>query len=445
MPVSSGPQLRRAAGNVRPLVPADRHLGTPPATSATAAGPRHVLDAADTLKAMTTPLVIWDPAMLAYDLGGSHPLNPLRWELTWRLAADLGVLDGIGTVAPDPAGDDVLATIHTAEYIDAVKTASGADRNNRVGHGLGTTDNPVFPGMHASAALIAGGSVAAARAVARREVDRAVNIAGGLHHAMADHASGFCVYNDAALAIAALLAEGVERVAYVDVDVHHGDGVQRAFYTDPRVLTVSIHETPLSLWPGTGYVTESGRGDCAGRAVNIPVPAGSGDAAWLRAFTAIVPAVLREFRPDVLVTQHGADSHWDDPLADLNLTVDGQRASYLLLRRLAGETAGGRWVVLGGGGYCLVKAVPRAWTHLLALVADRDLDVTTRIGTEWIAAASAARPATTPPDVMGENGGEPVDVEPWDGQDGTPIDRAIMRVRKEIFPLYGLDPFDPRD
>lgn len=394
---------------------------------------------------MARPLVIWDPAMLRYDLGGSHPLHPLRWELTWSLAESLGVLDGIERTAPEAAGDDVLGMVHTAEYIAAVKRASVAGWHGATGHGLGTADNPAFPGMHESAALIAGGSVTAARAVARREVDRAVNIAGGLHHAMADHASGFCVYNDAALAIATLLTEGVRKIAYVDVDVHHGDGVQRAFYDDPRVLTVSIHESPLSLWPGTGFVTESGRGAAAGSAVNIPLPAGTGDAAWLRAFHAVVPAVLRAFRPEILVTQHGADSHRDDPLADLNLTVDGQVASYRALRALAGETAGGRWIALGGGGYSLVRVVPRAWTHLLALVADRDLDPATPIGDAWVAAANAARPAETAPRVMSENHGASIEFEPWDGQDGTPIDRAIMQVRKEIFPLYGLDPFDPRD
>jgi acetoin utilization protein AcuC len=272
-----------------------------------------------------------------------------------------------------------------------------------------------------------------------------VNIAGGLHHAMPDSASGFCVYNDAALAVATLLAEGVGKIAYVDVDVHHGDGVQRAFYDDPRVLTISLHETPLSLWPGTGFVSESGRGAAAGTAVNIPVPAGTGDAAWLRAFHAIVPAVVRAFRPEVLVTQHGADSHWEDPLADLNLTIDGQLASYRALRDLAGETTGGRWLALGGGGYSLVRVVPRAWTHLLALVADRDIDPATSIGDDWIAAAVSARSTEAPPETMSENGGVPVDFEPWDGQDGSPVDHVISAVRREIFPLYGLDPHDPRD
>lgn len=393
---------------------------------------------------MAQPLVIWDPGMLRYDLGGSHPFHPLRWELTWRLAESLGVTRGLDITAPSPACDDVLRLVHTPEYIDAVRRASAAGFGGSVGHGLGTADNPVFPGMHTAAALIAGGSVTAARAVARGEVERAVNIAGGLHHAMPDYASGFCIYNDAALAIATLLAEGVHKVAYIDVDVHHGDGVQRAFYDDPRVLTVSLHESPLSLWPGTGFVAESGRGAAAGTAVNVPLPAGTGDAAWLRAFHAVVPSVVHAFRPDVLVTQHGADSHRDDPLADLNLTVDGQVESYRALRGLAVE-AGGRWLALGGGGYSVVRVVPRAWTHLLALIADRDLDPATVIGEEWIAAANAARPAEAAPQQMSENGGQTIGFEPWDGQAATPVDRVITQVRSEIFPLFGLDPHDPRD
>jgi acetoin utilization protein AcuC len=393
---------------------------------------------------MASPLVIWDPAMLGYDLGGSHPLHPLRWQLTWDLSERLGVLDGVDLFAPERASDEALARVHSPAYIAAVKAASGPPgRTRSFGHGIGTEDNPAFEHMHDTASLIAGGSITAAKAIARGEVDRAVNIAGGLHHAMADHASGFCVYNDPALAIMTLLDSGVGKVAYVDVDVHHGDGVQAAFYDDPRVLTVSIHESPLSLWPGTGWPMEIGRGAAAGTAVNIPLPAGTGDAAWLRAFHAIVPAVLRAFKPDVLVTQHGADSHADDPLADLNLSVDGQLASYRALRDLAESVAGGRWLALGGGGYSVVRVVPRAWTHLLATVVDRDLDPSTALPQGWLDTAAAARPGTSLPQTMSD--GRPVDFDQWGADHGGPVDKAIADVRGLIFPLYGLDPFDPRD
>jgi len=305
--------------------------------------------------------------------------------------------------------------------------------------------NPIFPGMHDSAALFAGGSVAAARAIARGEVDRAVNFFGGLHHAMADHASGFGVYNDAALAIAALLQAGVRRVGYVDVDVHHGDGVQAAFYDDPRVLTVSIHQSPLSLFPGTGYPTECGQGGAEGTSVNIAVPAGTSDASWLRAFHAVVPGVVRAFGPEVLVTQHGADSHREDPLAELNLTVDGHRTSYVALRELAEAVTGGRWLALGGGGYSLVRVVPRSWTHLLAIVSGRDIDPATPLPEEWLARAGAARPGIALPVDMSDGVPNPVTFQPWDGTVELAVDRAIQDTRSIIYPLHGLDAHDPRD
>lgn len=383
--------------------------------------------------------------MLQYDLGGSHPLHPLRWQLTFSLARELGVLDGVDLVSPAAATDEELSTVHRPGYIAAVREASAEPPPRHPGHGLATADNPVFPGMHTSAALIAGGSILAARAIARGEVNRAVNIAGGLHHAMADHASGFCVYNDAALAIRVLLDSGVERVAYIDIDVHHGDGVQAAFYDDPRVLTVSIHESPITLWPGTGWPAECGRDAAAGTSVNIPVPAGTASASWLRAFHAVVPGVVAAFRPQVLVTQHGADSHAEDPLADLNLTVDGHLAAYRALRTLAEQVTGGRWLALGGGGYAVVRVVPRSWAHLLGVVLDRDVDPRTPLPAGWCAEATAARPDVPLPHDMSDGSPDGIEVDRWDGHQTEPVDHTISEVRRLIYPLHGLDPHDPRD
>ena len=229
--------------------------------------------------------------------------------------------------------------------------------------------------MHEASRHVVGASIEAARQVWTGAVDHAANIAGGLHHAMPDRASGFCVYNDVAVAIRWLLDNGAERVAYVDVDVHHGDGVEAIFYDDPRVLTISLHETGQMLFPGTGFPADTGGPDALGSAVNVALPPGTADAGWLRAFHAVVPALVREFAPDVLVTQQGCDSHRDDPLAHLALSVDGQRASYLALHDLAHEAADGRWVAFGGGGYAVVEVVPRAWTHLLSVVSGRPLGV----------------------------------------------------------------------
>jgi acetoin utilization protein AcuC len=420
-------------------------------------------------------VVVWDEALLGYDLG-DHPLDPVRVELTMALARELGVLDrpGVELVKPAPADDAALTRVHSPEYLAAVKDAPryGSDPYLN-GFGLNTPDNPVFDGMHESSALIAGATLAAAEAVWSGRCRRGVNIAGGLHHAMPDRASGFCVYNDPAVAIARLLDQGAERVAYVDVDVHHGDGVQAIFYDDPRVLTISLHETPLALFPGTGFPDEIGGEGAEGSSVNVALPPGVQDADWLRAFHAVVPSVLRAFRPQILFTQCGADAHRLDPLADLRLSVDGQRASYLTLRALADELCDGRWVATGGGGYALVEVVPRIWTHLLAIATGAPLDPGTPTPPGWRSLARERRPRRDVPLWMTDLAQDPFATgsaasiasklpatgpsaepyyEPWQpgsepsgSERGSAVDRAILATRKAIFPLYGLDPYDPRD
>src|SRR6516162_9925250 len=244
--------------------------------------------------------VAWDERLTGYDFGPGHPLAPVRVELTMALARELGVLGlpSVSLLEPAPAGRDELELVHDPAYIDAVRQA-GRDGLGNLSHGLGTSDNPVFAGMHEASALVAGATLAAARAVWRGEALHAANIAGGLHHAMRGSASGFCVYNDPAIAISALLDAGAQRVAYVDLDVHHGDGVQAAFYDDPRVLTISLHEHPATLFPGTGLPGETGTGDGDGYAVNVALPAGTGDAGWLRALDGVALPLLRAFKPTV--------------------------------------------------------------------------------------------------------------------------------------------------
>ena len=382
--------------------------------------------------------------MAAYDFG-DHPLDPVRVELTIALARDLGVLNrpNVSVVSAEPADHRTLRLVHEESYLHAVKAAPG-DPFFR-GWGLNTSDNPLFDGMHEAASLIAGMSVRAAEAVWKGEALHAVNVAGGLHHAMPDHASGFCVYNDPAIAIARLLELGAQRVAYVDIDVHHGDGVQKIFWDDPRVLTVSLHESPITLFPGTGFPTEIGGPAAEGLAVNVALPAGTGDAGWLRAFHAVVPSVVRAFRPQVLVSQCGCDSHFSDPLANLALSVEGQRAAQLAMRRLAHELCGGRWVVLGGGGYGLVDVVPRTWSHLLATATGEPVNTTRAIPNSWRGFAASRRPAARVPTVMGD--GAEASYQVWEpGSERTdPLDRAILATRRAVFPPHGLDPDDPRD
>ncbi|GAC1330442.1 MAG: acetoin utilization protein AcuC [Mycobacteriales bacterium] len=392
-------------------------------------------------------LVLWDDSFGGYDLGPEHPMQPVRLDLTIALAREMGVLDatGLRVASAEPASDDLLALVHDRRYLAAVRRApeTGADYES-FRFGLGTDDNPIFPRMHEASALVVGASVEAARAVHSGEARHAVSIAGGLHHAMRSSAAGFCVYNDVAVAIAWLLAQGVERVAYVDVDVHHGDGVQAAFYADPRVLTISLHESGETLWPGTGFPEDTGAGAADGTSVNVALPAGTTDSGWLRAFHAVVPPLLKAFAPTVLVTQHGCDSHHTDPLANMALTVDGQRASYAALHALAHRHCEGRWVALGGGGYQLSRVVPRAWTHLLAEAAGVPIAPATPTPQRWRDYV-ASRVGTGAPESMTDGG--VTDYVAWDAGDGDPgelIDTAVAATRHAVFPLHGLDPMFPQ-
>lgn len=387
-------------------------------------------------------LVVWDDVFTAYDFGPTHPLRPLRLELTMALAGQLGVLDraGVTVRAPHEAGDDLLEMVHDPLYIASVRRAPD-DVVGRLSQrwGLGPGDNPIFPRMHEASALVTGASVDAARAVWAGSAEHAVNLSGGLHHAMRDRASGFCIYDDPAVAIAWLLQAGATKIAYVDVDVHHGDGVEAAFWDDPRVLTVSMHESGRTLFPGTGWPGDVGGAAAAGSNVNVALPTGTGDAEWLRAFDAVVPPVLRAFGPQVLVTQHGCDTHALDPLAHLLMSVDGQRMAYAALHALAHELCGGKWVVLGGGGYEPVQVVPRAWTHLLAEVTGAAVDGQTP--DDWRDLASE-RGGEFAPTAMSD--GKTPAFLPWEGGSGDPadpVDRAVAETRANVFPLLGLDPF----
>jgi acetoin utilization protein AcuC len=392
--------------------------------------------------------VSWDERLTSYDFGPGHPLAPIRVKLTIELAQAFGVLTRPGVVvgAAQAATDPELELVHDPGYISVVRAAGAAnpdggqpDASTLLRHGLGTADDPVFAGMHEASALVAGATLGAARALWSGSVQHAANIAGGLHHAMRGNASGFCIYNDPAIAIRWLLSQGAERVAYVDIDVHHGDGVQAAFWDDPRVLTISVHEHPATLFPGTGRAAETGGPAAEGSAVNVALPAGTRDAGWLRALHAVVPPLLTAFRPQVLVTQHGCDTHWSDPLADLEITIDAQRAAHALLHRLAHETADGRWLLTGGGGYQLVQVVPRTWTHLLAEASGEPIDPVTPTPPTWREYVSrvSAEPA---PELMTEGGSTEFPSIDGGYDPADPVDHAIVATRNAVFPLHGLFP-----
>ena len=323
----------------------------------------------------TEPLLVYGPRSTTYDFGPSHPLTPRRFETGISLLQALGAVPGL---APEPATDDELAWIHEPTYIDVVK-AFGRDPHGSSRAGIGPGDTPAFAGMHEASAAVAGGSLQAMEAILRGDVEHAFHPGGGLHHAMPARASGFCVYDDPALAIARARRDGL-RILYVDLDVHHGDGVQTIHWSDPGVMTVSIHETGLALFPGTGFPEELGGPGAEGTKVNVPLDPGTGERGWLAAVELVLPPLAEAFRPDVIVSQHGADAHAFDPLAHLRVTTTAMGSAARLVDSLAHRWAGGRWLSTGGGGYDVYRVVPRDWAHV------------------WLAASHREPPAAIPPD-----------------------------------------------
>ncbi len=330
------------------------------------------------------------PDAYGYDFGSVHPMQPMRL----RALADL--IDSLGLICVNaerrehaPATDEQLRVAHSARYIQAVRTLARQETDDRdrrelqSAFGLGVGDTPAFAGMHAASAAIAGSTVAAIAAVLSGDLDHAFSPAGGLHHAMRERASGFCVYNDVVVGIKGGLLQREARVLYVDFDAHHGDGVQAAFYESPRVLTVSLHESGRYLFPGTGETHETGSGDGAGFSLNVPVQPFTQDESWLEIVRVLLPALCEDFRPDLIVTQHGLDGHIWDPLTHLALTNTAFAEQTALVHRLAHEWCQGRWVACGGGGYQPLLVVPRAWTALWSEMTGHSLP--DRLPEQWLA------------------------------------------------------------
>jgi acetoin utilization protein AcuC len=311
-------------------------------------------------------LFIYSDDFSRFSYGSSHPLKPFRLKLTYELIRAIGLLSSGDprVIAPAPAKREDLLAFHAPEYVDMLEASnSGKAIPGASAYGLGYGDNPVFPGVYDWSLLVAGASLAAADLVDSGEAETAFNISGGLHHAQANRASGFCYINDPVLAIMLLTGRG-RRVAYIDIDAHHGDGVQAAFYGTDKVLTISLHETGRALFPGTGFEQETGEGEGTGYSVNIPLPPEAGDELFVRAFTEAVPRRIERFRPDIIVSQLGVDTFRSDPLAHLEVTTEGFCAVVEMIRSLAPK-----WVALGGGGYDVAN-VARAWTLAWAIMND---------------------------------------------------------------------------
>jgi acetoin utilization protein AcuC len=311
---------------------------------------------------------IYTDAFSSFDYGAGHPLKPLRLKLNYELIRACGLLTGNDPrlIEPAPASLDDLLAFHTRDYLAALQASNSGVPAPRAGSfGIGPGDNPAFPGMFDWSALIAGATLRAADLVDDGEVSVAFNISGGLHHALAGRASGFCYINDAVLAIQRLVDRG-RRIAYIDIDAHHGDGVQTAFYDSDRVLTISLHETGRTLFPGTGFEDETGTGAGMDRSVNIPLPPETDDELFVHAFSSTVPMILEAFQPDIVVSQLGVDTFRSDPLAHLNITTNGFCRVVGMIKALAPK-----WVALGGGGYDIAN-VARAWSLAWALMTDRE-------------------------------------------------------------------------
>ncbi|HEX8940098.1 MAG TPA: acetoin utilization protein AcuC [Candidatus Limnocylindrales bacterium] len=314
------------------------------------------------------PLLVFGPRSLTYDFGADHPLTPRRFGPGIELLRWVGAVPGL---APEPAADRELLALHAPGYLDVVRRFSADPDGDAAEAGIGPGDDPAFPGMHEAAAAVAGGSLRAMEAILDGDVEHAFHPGGGLHHAMRARASGFCIYNDPALAIWRARGEGA-RVLYVDLDVHHGDGVEALHLADPQVLTISLHESGRTLFPGSGFAEELGAGAAAGTAVNVPLEPLTGPDAWLAAVEAIVPPLAAAFGPDVIVSQHGCDSHAWDPLAHLLVTTTAIGRAARLVDRIAHRHAGGAWLATGGGGYDAYRVVPRAWAFTWLAGAHRE-------------------------------------------------------------------------
>lgn len=345
---------------------------------------------------------IYDDRLLRYQFHPDHPFNPRRLAATTDLIRGLGLLPQEAQVAPVPATEEDLLLAHSPHYVDLVRRLSDTGRKTygveRLG--LGTEDNPIFAGMHEAGALAVGATMTAARLLVEGRTKRAVNLSGGLHHAGRGHAAGFCIYNDLVAAIRWVRRETGWRVLYVETDAHHGDGVQDAFYEDPAVFVLSLHESGQFLFPGTGHVHEMGDGPGLGTTLNVPLAPATEDASWLEAFTRTVPRVVETFQPDLVVSQHGCDGHYWDPLADLCATTRFYRRVPELLSQWIDQDTAGRWLVTGGGGYQALSVVPRAWSLLWAGVQRISLGDSIPIPQAWLDTWQPLSEQRLPADLM---------------------------------------------
>ena len=386
---------------------------------------------------MDRAALIWHPGLAAYDLGDSHPLNPLRLGLTVELMEAYGLLEPGVVIEPASATENELLLVHSSGYIEAVRHASDWNTDFRPMMGLGTEDNPVYPGMHDIAALTCGASIAAIDEVVSARRLRTFSIAGGMHHAHRSRAAGFSVYNDAAVGIQVARQKRPDlKVLYIDIDAHNGDGVKEAFDASADVLTISIHESGLFAFPGTGFPGEIGHDAGEGFSVNVPLPMFATDECFRLAFDQVVVPLAEAFQPDIVVAQLGVDAQHLDPQTDLGLTLPGYRSLVSSIIDVADEMCGGRLAAVGGGGYHIVEVVPLAWTWVLAELRGERLSdelpeawrhhVRSRLGCEPPSSLGAGDRLVTPPELAETTLAQ--------------TKQTIAEVRAAVFRRHGLTP-----
>ncbi len=383
---------------------------------------------------MLTPLhstaFVYSDNYLSYNFGGFHPLRPERIKLTERLSVEKGLLTRpeVSTKPPRQATEAELSSVHSSEHVSLVR------RMSQSGVGLlDSGDTPAFKGMFEAASLWAGGSLVSAELVAQGVVEHAFNIGGGLHHAGRDRSAGFCIFNDVAMAARYLLdRSGFERIFMLDIDAHHGDGTQEILYEEPRCLKVDFHESGLYLYPGSGFVEETGAGKARGFMVNVPLPPYTYDDAYLRLFDEIVPPLMEAFQPEIILQQTGADAHRSDELTTMGLTTRTYEQVVRRMHMLSHKYCKGRYILLGGGGYS-VAAVPRVWTLALSELVEWHLD--DRIPDEWIREFHKIARGT-PPQSLRDEQYEPEPSSRLKIEKETA--KVLAEVKRTIFPLHGI-------
>lgn len=376
-------------------------------------------------------LFIYSDQLLRYRFSEQHPFNQFRLTLTIDLLRQLNALADSQIVEPRMASDEELMLIHAPEYVEAVKKAGRGELSEAAGEGfgLGTEDTPMFKDMHEASAFLVGGTLTAADQVMTGRANHAIHLGGGLHHGFRGKASGFCIYNDSSVAIKYLQKKYKARVLYIDTDAHHGDGVQWSFYDDPEVATYSIHETGRYLFPGTGNVNERGHGQGYGYSFNVPLDAFTEDESWLASYETTLREVAHFFKPDVILTQNGADAHYYDPLTHLSATMQIYKRIPALAHELAHEYCDGRWIAVGGGGYDIWRVVPRAWS-LLWLEMSRQQHLASSFPKEWIKKWQPKAPHALP-----YTWTDPADMYPAIPRKSEISEKNLLTVDKLLYPL----------